>query len=322
MLGRMAQTLAVRQLGDSGIHVTVAGLGCNNFGMRIDAAATKRVVHAALDLGVNFFDTADVYGGRRSERYLGAALKGRREQAVVLTKFGMPADPDHPERRGASPEHVRRSIEGSLRRLEMDYVDVFMLHRPDPDVPLEATLEALDRLVEEGTVRAIASSNFAGWQVADADWTSRACGLRRFVAAENRYSLLDRSAERDLLPACRRFGVSLIPYSPLGGGLLTGKYRRGLPAPAGTRMAASPRAAEMLAGRNFDLAEAVGRFAAERGIAPTAAALGWLAAHPEVASVIAGATTPEQVAANVQATGWEPNEDDLAELSRISALRR
>lgn len=317
----MAQTVAARQLGDSGILVTVAGLGCNNFGMRIGAAASRRVVHAALDMGVNFFDTADMYGGRESERYLGAALKGRRDRAVVLTKFGMPADPDHPEHRGASPEHVRRSIEGSLRRLEMDYVDVYMLHRPDPEVPIEATLEAMDRLVEEGTVRAIASSNFAGWQVADADWTARACGLRRFVAAENRYSLLDRSAERELLPACRRFGVSLIPYSPLGGGMLTGKYQRGVPAPQGTRMAASPRAAEVLSNRNYDLTEAVARFAAQRGITPAAVALGWLAAHPEVASVIAGATTPEQVAANVRATGWEPSEEDMAELNRIRADR-
>ncbi|HXM54480.1 MAG TPA: aldo/keto reductase [Candidatus Dormibacteraeota bacterium] len=314
--------MAARPLGDSGIQVTLAGLGCNNFGFRTDAATSARVVHAALDLGVNFFDSADVYGMGESERHLGAALKGRRSQAVVLTKFASPADPEHPEHRGASPEHVRRAIEASLRRLEMDHVDVYMLHRPDPDTPIEATLEALDRLVQEGKVRAIASSNMAGWQVADADWTSRSRGFARFVAAENRYSLLDRSPERELVRACRHYGVSLIPWGPLGNGLLTGKYRRGVPAPEGTRLAASPRAAALLTDANFDVVEAVERFAAERGTTATAVALGWLAAQPEVASVIAGATSPEQVQANVAATAWTPSEDDLAELDRLTAGQR
>jgi aryl-alcohol dehydrogenase-like predicted oxidoreductase len=318
----MAQTVAARPLGDSGIQVTVAGLGCNNFGMRIDAAASARVVHAALDLGVNLFDTADVYGSGESERHLAAALRGRRSEAVILTKFGSPADRDHPEHRGASPEHVRRAVEASLHRLETDHVDVYMLHRPDRDVPIEATLEALERLVDEGKVRAIASSNFAGWQVADADWTSRTRGLARFVAVENQYSLLDRAVEREVLPACERFGVSFIPYFPLGSGLLTGKYRRGQPAPEGTRLALSPRASRTLTDRNFDLVEALERFATERGTGLTAVALGWLAAQPHVASVIAGATTPEQVAANVEATAWTPSEEDLAELDRITADRR
>jgi aryl-alcohol dehydrogenase-like predicted oxidoreductase len=318
----MAQTQLARPLGDSGIQVTVAGLGCNNFGMRLDAAESARVVHAALDLGVNFFDSADVYGLGESERHLGAALKGRRDQAVVLTKFASPADPEHPEHRGASPEHVRRAIENSLRRLDMDYVDVYMLHRPDPDTPIEATLEALNRLVEEGKVRAIASSNLAGWQVADADWNSRDGGFARFVAAENRYSLLDRAAERDLLPACRHFGVSLIPYSPLGNGLLTGKYRRGEAAPEGTRLARSPRAAALLTDANFDVVEAIERFAAERGTTVTAVALGWLAAQPDVASVIAGATSPEQMAANAAGVTWTPSDEDLAELDRLTTDRR
>jgi aryl-alcohol dehydrogenase-like predicted oxidoreductase len=318
----MAQTLAARQLGDSGIAVTVAGLGCNNFGMRIGAAASARVVHAALDLGVNFFDTADVYGMGESERHLGAALKGRRSEAVVLTKFASPADPEHPEHRGASPEHVRRAIEASLRRLQMDHVDVYMQHRPDPEVPVEATAEALNRLVEEGKVRSIASSNFTGWQVADADWTSRSRGFARFVAAENRYSLLDRSAERELLSACRRFGVSMIPFFPLASGLLTGKYSRGEAPPEGTRLALSPRAAEALTDRNFDVVEALASFAAGRGVSMTAVALGWLASRPEVVSVIAGATSPEQVAANVEATAWTPGEDDLAEIDRITGHLR
>lgn len=314
----MAQTLAARPLGDSSIHVTVAGLGCNNFGRRLDAGASIGLVHTALDSGINFFDTADVYSFGESEHHLGAALKGRRDQAVVLTKFGSPANPEHPEHRGASPEHLRRAIEASLRRLQMDYVDVYMLHQPDRSTPIEATLEALDSLVSEGKVRAIASSNFAGWQVADADWTSRSRGFARFVAAENRYSLHDRSAERELVPACRRFGLSLVPYSPLANGLLTGKYRRGRPAPEGTRLASSPRSAEALNDRNFDLVEAIERFATQRGITPVAVALGWLAAQPEVASVIAGATSAEQVVANVAATAWEPTEEDLAELDQIT----
>jgi aryl-alcohol dehydrogenase-like predicted oxidoreductase len=316
------QTLIRRQLGDSGIHVTLAGLGCNNFGRRLDRDASVRVVHAALDLGVDFFDTADIYGGfGESERCLSAALKGRRDRAIILTKFGGAADPDHPEHRGASPEHVRRAVEGSLRRLETDWIDVYMLHMPDPSVPIDHTLEALDRLVSEGKVRAVACSNFAGWQLADADWTARTRGFARFVAAENRYSLLDRAAEREVLPACRRFGISLIPYSPLANGLLTGKYRRGEPPPAGTRLASSPRAAELLSDRNFDAVEAVQRFADERGVGVLAVALGWLASKPEVVSVIAGATNPEQVAANVAAVGWTPGEEDLAELDRISGRR-
>jgi aryl-alcohol dehydrogenase-like predicted oxidoreductase len=318
----MAQTLAVRPLGDSGIQATVAGLGCNNFGMRLDAAESARVVHAALDLGVNLFDTSDSYGMGESERHLAAALKGRRDRAVVLTKFASPADPEHPEHRGASPEHVRRAVEASLRRLEMDHIDVYMLHRPDHDTPIEATLDALQRLVEEGKVRAIANSNFAGWQIADADWTSRNRGLARFVCAENQYSLLDRAVEREVLPACRRFGVGFLPFFPLASGLLTGKYHRGERAPEGTRLGRSPRGAQMLSDRNFDVVEPLEAFAAERGTTLLAVALGWLAAQPEVTSVIAGATSPEQVAANVTATAWTPGEDDLAEIDRITAGRR
>jgi len=318
----MTQTLAMRPLGDSGIQATVAGLGCNNFGMRLDQTESARVVHAALELGVNLFDTSDSYGMGESERHLAAALKGRRDQAIVLTKFGSPADPEHPEHRGASPEHVRRAVEASLRRLDMDHIDVYMLHRPDPETPIEATLEALQRLVDEGKVRAIANSNFAGWQIADADWTSRERGFARFVCAENHYSLLDRAVEREVLPACRRFGLGFLPFFPLASGLLTGKYRRGEPAPEGTRLGRSPRGAQMLTDRNFDVVEALEGFAAERGTTVLAVALGWLAAKPEVASVIAGATSPEQVAANVAATAWTPTDEDMAEIDRITASRR
>ena len=217
---------------------------------------------------------------------------------------------------------MRRAVEASLRRLGMDHIDVYMLHRPDPATPIEATLDALQRLVEEGKMRAIASSNFAGWQIADADWTSRARGFARFVAAENHYSLLERAVEREVLPACHRFGVGFLPFFPLASGLLTGKYRRGEPAPEGTRLARSPRGAQMLADRNFDVVEALEAFAAERGTTLLAVALGWLAARDEVSSVIAGATSPEQVAANVAATGWTPAEEDLQELDRLTASRR
>jgi aryl-alcohol dehydrogenase-like predicted oxidoreductase len=314
----LTQTVALRRLGDSEIEVTVAGLGCNNFGRRLNEAASVRVVHAALDLGINFFDTSDSYGNGQSEHHLGVALKGRRDQAIVLTKFGSPADADDPGYRGASPDHVRRAIERSLRNLDTDYIDVYMLHRPDPETPIEATLEALDRLVREGRVRALANSNFAGWQIADADWVSRTRGLARFVAAENEYSLLERSVEREVVPACRRFGLSLIPFFPLGSGLLTGKYRRGQPAPEGTRLSAGPAGARILTDRNFDIAEGMERLAAQRGVPTGAIALGWLAAKPEVCSVIAGATSAEQVEANVEATSWTPTEEDIAEIDRIT----
>ncbi|MBO0683115.1 MAG: aldo/keto reductase [Candidatus Dormibacteraeota bacterium] len=285
--------------------------------MRLDEAATARVVHAALDHGINFFDTADAYSRGLSEQYLGAALKGRRDQAVILTKFGSPADPDHPDHRGASATHVRRAVENSLRRLDTDHIDVYMQHQPDPNTPIEETLEALDRLVKEGKVRTIACSNFAGWQLADADWTSRTRGFARFVAAENHWNLSERSVEREVIPAARRFGLSVIPFFPLASGLLTGKYRRGQPPPEGTRLAGFPRSDRFLNDRNYSLAEAVERFARERGTSMTAVALGWLAAQPDVCSVIAGATSPEQVAANVEAVTWTPGEEDLAELDKV-----
>jgi len=315
----LVQSLTTRPVGDSGIQVSVSGLGCNNFGTRLDEAATARVVDAALDHGVNFFDTADVYGMGRSERFLGAALKGRRDRAVILTKFGSPADPDHPEHRGASAQHVRRAVEASLRRLDTDHIDLYMQHQPDPQTRIEETLEALDRLVGEGKVRAIACSNFAGWQLADADWTSRTRGLARFVAAEHHWSLAERSVERETVSAARRFGLSVIPFFPLASGLLTGKYRRGHAPPDGTRLSLFPRSERFLNDRNFDVAEAVERFAAQRGVPMVAVALGWLAARPEVCSVIAGATSPEQVAANVEAATWAPGEEDLAELDRITS---
>ena len=284
------------------------GLGTNRFGTRVDVALAREILAAAFDEGVTLIDTAESYGEGTSESVIGEALAGRRGEFVIATKVSPKNDP-------------RTACEASLRRLRTDYIDLYQFHFPNPDIPIERTLESLAALVDEGKVRAIGNSNFAGWQIADADWTSRTKGFPRFVAAENLYSLLERAVEREVLPACRRFGQGFLPFLPLASGLLTGKYRRGEPAPEGTRLS-SPRGAQALSDRNFDVVEPLEAFAAQRGVSMAAVALGWLAAQPQVTSVIAGATSPEQVAANVEATAWEPTEDDLAELDRITAARR
>lgn len=299
--------------------MSVVGLGCNNFGGRIDAEATDAVVGTALDEGITLFDTADVYGGTpgRSEELLGRALGRRRHEAVVATKFGLDLQGANGPDWGArgSRRYVRLAVEASLRRLGTDWIDLYQLHTPDPLTPLEETLAALHELVVEGKVRYVGSSNLAGWQVVDADWTARTAGLTPFVSAQNEYSLLDRSAEDELVPACEHVGVGLLPYFPLASGLLTGKYRRGEDAPGGTRLASRP---ERLAAADFDRIEAIGRFADERGLSMLDVAIGGLAAQPAVASVIAGATTPEQVRANVAAGCWQPTADDLAALDEVA----
>jgi aryl-alcohol dehydrogenase-like predicted oxidoreductase len=308
-----------RRLGASGLAVSAVGLGCNNFGGRIDAAATDAVVGAALDAGITLFDTADVYGGTPglSEELLGRALGSRRHEAVVATKFGLDLrganGPDWGAR--GSRRYVRTAVEASLRRLGTDWIDLYQLHTPDPLTPLEETLAALHELVTEGKVRYVGSSNLTAWQVVDADWTARTAGLTPFVSAQNEYSLLDRSVEDELVPACEHVGVGLLPYFPLASGLLTGKYRRGEDAPGGTRLASRP---ERLAAADFDRIEAIGRFADERGLSMLDVAVGGLAAQPAVASVIAGATTPEQVRANVAAGCWQPTADDLAALDEVA----
>jgi aryl-alcohol dehydrogenase-like predicted oxidoreductase len=302
------------------LQVSVVGLGCNNFGRRIDARRAARVVHAALDAGIDFFDTADIYGPQESERMLGAALAGRRDEVVIATKFGMRgAYPDRPTWRGGSRLHLRRAIEGSLSRLGTDYIDLYQMHEPDPNTPIEETLATLDDLVREGKVRYIGSSNFSGWQIADADWTARSRGLQAFVSAQNRYSLLEREVEKEVIPACDRFGLGLIPFFPLANGVLTGKYKRGQPPPEGTRLAASPNAGRLLTERNFDIVEALERFAAERERSPLEVAIGGLAAQPSVVSVIAGATKPEQVKANAAAAAWTPTPEDLEELNKLTS---
>jgi aryl-alcohol dehydrogenase-like predicted oxidoreductase len=312
-----------RRLGESGLMVSVIGLGCNNFGSRIDADRSQAVVHAALDAGITLFDTADVYGERgRSEEYLGAAVKGRRDDVVIATKFGHDmAGGNGPDwgARGAR-RYIARAVESSLRRLDTDWIDLYQLHFPDPATPIEETLSALDDLVHAGKVRYLGHSNFAGWQVADAAWTARSRGLTPFVSAQNHYHLLHRDVEAELVPACQRFGLGLLPYFPLASGLLTGKYRRGAGAPPGTRLAAE-RFAPRLEQAPWDTIEALERYASERGIGLLDVAIGGLAAQPAVASVIAGATTPEQVGANVAAGAWQPTTDDLTTLDELTMPR-
>jgi len=302
-----------RPLGRSELMVSVVGLGCNNFGSRIDTEAARAVVDAAIDAGVTLFDTADVYGNRGgSETILGELLAGRRDEVVLATKFGHPMD-DGTDARG-SRSYIRRAVEASLRRLRTDRIDLYQYHRPDGVTPIEETLEALSELVSEGKVREIGSSNLAAWQVADAEWTSRTRGLARFISAQNEYSLLDRGVEAELVPACEQFGIGVLPYFPLASGLLTGKYRRGEPAPAGTRLASRSQA---LADADFDRIEALESFASQAGRSLLEVAVGGLAARPAVSSVIAGATTAEQVRANVAAGSWVPSEDEAERLGRL-----
>ena len=307
--------MELRNLGNSGLKVSMVGLGCNNFGMRIDAAQTKAVVHAALDAGINFFDTADVYGGQKSEVLLGEALQGiDRDSVVIATKFAMPTGEG---RLGASRRYIMSAVEASLKRLGTDHIDLYQQHRPDAETPIEETLRALDDLVTAGKVRYLGNSNFNGWQLADADWTARSEGLNRFVSAQNHYNLLDRRIEREVLPACERFGLGMLPYFPLASGLLTGKYDRGQPAPENTRLSGE-RGKSALTDANFDVVERLAGFAADRGHSLLELAMSWLASNPTVSSVISGATRVEQVEANVAAAGWELSEDELAEIGTLS----
>jgi aryl-alcohol dehydrogenase-like predicted oxidoreductase len=308
-----------RNLGDSGLKISLAGLGCNNFGMRCDAEQTRAVVHRALDEGVTFFDTADIYGNRGgSEELLGKALGKRRREVVLATKFGMPMGAG-PYERGASRRYIMAAAEASLRRLDTDYLDVYQLHQPDPDTPQEETLGALDDLVRAGKVRYLGNSNFSGWQVADADWISRTRSLAPYVSAQNQYNLLDRRIERDLLPACQKFGLGMLPYFPLASGFLTGKYRRGAEAPKGTRLAVmQPMAKQVMTEQNFATLERLEEFARGRGHALVELAMSWLACQPVVSSVISGATRPEQVTENVKACGWKLTHEEMKEVDAIT----
>jgi aryl-alcohol dehydrogenase-like predicted oxidoreductase len=305
----------MRRLGRSGLVVSVVGLGCNNFGRRIGLEETRAVVRAAIDAGVTLFDTADTYG--ESEDFLGEVLGRDRDDIVLATKFGNPMGgklgPDWDAR--GSRRYIRKAVESSLRRLRTDWIDLYQLHAPDPLTPIEETLAALQELVNEGKVRYIGCSNFAGWQVADADWVARAGGLTPFISAQNHYSLLERGVEAELIPACERFGLGVLPFFPLANGLLTGKYVRGEAAPEGTRLV---ERASWLTDERFDRVDALKGYAAERGVSLLDVAIGGLAAKPAVASVIAGATKPEQVVANVAAGAWVPTAEDLVALNALS----
>ena len=300
--------METRRIGS--LEVSVVGLGCNNFGRRLDEAATARVVHAALDAGVTFFDTADMYGGTNSEVFLGRALRPHRNRAIVATKFGWEIDS---ERRGARPEYVRRAVDDSLRRLGMDRIDLYQLHKPDPAVPIADTLGALDEIVRAGKVREIGCSNFSVQQLIEAAEAARRSGGARFVSVQNEYSMLKREPEKGVLDTCARLGLAFLPYFPLASGVLTGKYRRSQPLPAGTRITQMP------ADDTLVLVERLISFAEKHRRSLLDLAFAWLLAKPMVASVIAGATAPEQVAANVRTGEWHLSRHELEEVDALLA---
>ena len=305
--------MRTRRLGTEGPQVSVIGLGCNNFGMRVDLEGTRAVVDAALDAGVTLFDTADIYGGHGgSESFLGEVLEGRRERVVLATKFGGDMG-DGANARG-SRDYIRTAIDASLRRLRTDYVDLYQYHFPDSATPFEETFGALDELVREGKVRYVGHSNFEAAQVEEVDALARERSWARPVSAQNEYSLLRREVEQELLPVCERLGIGVLPYFPLASGLLTGKYGRGDPRPEGTRLSGRD---EVFTDEKFDRIEALERYASERGLTLLQVAIGGLLGQPALVSVIAGATKPEQVRANVEAGQWEPSSDDLATLTDL-----
>ena len=318
-----------RRLGDSGLVVSALGLGCNNFSARVDQEQATAIVDACFDTGVNLFDTADYYGD--SEVFLGKALKGRRDDAVIATKFGLDLQGRLGQDLGArgSRRYIRRAVEESLRRLDTDYIDLYQQHLPDSRTPIAETLAALTELVREGKVRYIGSSNMTGWQLADADWTARTSHLERFISAQNEHNLLDRRSE-DLLPACRRFGVGLLAWYPLANGLLTGKYRRDEPPPAGARLTDEaipwhhnqPKQQDMLTPEAFARIEALERFAGEREVTLLEVALGGLVAQPGVGAALAGASRPEQVRSNAKGVSWVPTADDLKALRTVMNATR
>ena len=312
--------MKLRNLGRSGLKVSLVGLGCNNFGWRIDFETARKVVEKALETGITLFDTSDSYGGRGgSEIALGKILGARRQDVVLATKFSSQMD-EEGRLKGASRRYIMTAVEASLRRLSTDYIDLYQQHRPDPDTPIEETLRALDDLVRQGKVRYIGSSNFAAWQVVDAEWTSRQLGIHSFISCQNEYSLLERQAERELLPAMKSFNLGLLPYFPLASGLLTGKYQKDTPPPKDTRFAAWPDLARRYQGEeSWKKVERLQSFCAERDHTLLELAFSWLAARPQVASVIAGATRPDQVEQNAQAANWDLTEEDLAEIDRLTA---
>ena len=305
--------MRTRRLGTDGPEVTVVGLGCNNFGGRVDLEGTRVVVDASLDAGINVFDTADIYGnGGGSEELLGRVLEGRRDRVLLATKFGGDMG-DGTTARG-SRTYVRKAIDASLKRLRMEYVDLYQYHRPDGVTPYDETFGALSELVDEGKVRYAGHSNMQARDVEEVDSLARERGFPRPVSAQNQYSLLRREAEDELLPTCDRLGIGVLPYFPLASGLLTGKYRRGEPRPEGTRLSGRD---EVFTDETFGRIEALERFAQERGVTLLEVAIGGLLGQLAVVSVIAGATKPEQVRANAAAGEWVPTDEDLAALNAL-----
>lgn len=312
--------MTYRRLGRSGLSVSALGLGCNTFGRSVDAAGAAALVHAALERGVTFFDTADIYGEQRSEEYLGRALAGRRDRAVIATKVAAEVGPG-PNDRGASRAHIMDGVHASLRRLGTDYVDLLQIHFWDPHAPLEETLRGLDDLVRQGKVRYVGCSNFTAWQLTWALWIADRRGFAPFVSVQPEYSLLARRVEEELLPACLEFGIGVIPYFPLAGGVLTGKYREGEPPPPGTRGYQSERFAQRFATpRNLAIVRRLETWARDRGRTVGELAIAWLLARPGVATVITGTTRIEQVEANVKATEWVLAPDEVEEVEEVAAL--
>ena len=310
-----------RNLGRSGLLVSVVGLGCNNFGGRIDFEATKTVVHKALDLGITFFDEADTYGDPRgsSETCLGQILGDRRKEIVLATKFARSMDAAG-RSQGASRRYIMAEVEASLRRLKTDWIDLYQQHQPDPLTPIEETLRALDDLVRQGKVRYIGCSTLPAWQVVEAQWTSKHLGLHHFISCQEEYNLLARDLEREMMPVVEAYGLGLIPFRPVADGLLTGKYRRGMAPPPGSRLATMARAgARNLTDQNWSIVERLAGFAAERGHTLLELALSWLVRRPAVASVIAGATRPEQVEQNIRAAAWALTPQEMQQIDALTA---
>jgi aryl-alcohol dehydrogenase-like predicted oxidoreductase len=311
--------MITRPFGSTGLSLSALGLGCNNFGRRLDLEGTRRVVDAALAAGITFIDTADVYGDRGgSERMLGETLGSRRKDIVLATKFGLPMD-EAGNLKGASSAYVTTAVEASLKRLKTEWIDVYYLHRPDPATPIEETLRALDDLVRQGKVRFTGCSNLSGPQLADSINIAREQKLAGFAAAQDEYSLLAREIEADLVPAIERHGLALIPYFPLASGLLTGKYRKGRPIPPGTRLAEQRSSTRFMNEKNIDVVERLAAFCAERGRTLLELAFGWLLSRRCIASVIAGATSPEQVQQNAGALSWQLTAEEIAAVDRITA---
>lgn len=306
-----------RRLGNSGLKVSALGLGGNNFGMRVDERDTQLIIHQALDLGINFIDTANVYGRTHSEGFIGKALAGKRSQALIATKFGREMGKE-PNTGGASRKHIMDQIEASLRRLDTDFIDLYQLHIHDPETPVEETLRALDDLIRQGKVRYIGCSGVTAWQACEALWTSRMLNLNAFVSVQPHYNLLQRDVERELVPFCRSYGLGIIPYFPLESGFLTGKYRPDAPIPEGTRLASTRSFQRVLTEKNFAILERLERFAAERRREVGELAIAWLLANPTVSTVIAGATNPEQVVANARSLDWRLGPEELKEIDEIT----